>query len=124
MIESLAVILLCQLAGEAVAHGTGWPLPGPVLGMAILLLLLLLRDTLPGLVPAALREARVEAAANGLLGHLSLLFVPAGVGVVGSLDVLGSYGPALGVGLIASTAIGLGVTALVFAAFARGSAQG
>lgn len=122
MIESLAVLLLCQLAGEALAHGTGLPLPGPVLGMAFLLALLLLRDAAPDLVPAPLRDGRVEGVANGLLGHLSLLFVPAGVGVVGALDVLGSHGAALALALLASTAIGLGVTALVFAALARGSA--
>ena len=122
MIESLAVLLLCQLAGEALAHGTGLPLPGPVLGMVLLLALLLWRDAAPDLAPAPLRDGRVEGVANGLLGHLSLLFVPAGVGVVGALDVLGAHGFALALALVASTAIGLGVTALVFAALARGRA--
>jgi putative effector of murein hydrolase LrgA (UPF0299 family) len=115
MIAGIALILLCQLAGEALAHGTGWPLPGPVLGMMLLLALLLVNDARSRPV-----ETRfVTAPAEGLLANLSLLFVPAGVGVVGKLDVFFQYGLGLAVALIASTLIGLAVTALVFAGVAR-----
>ncbi len=44
MIASLSLILLCQLAGEIFVRGLALPMPGPVIGMLILLLLLLLRD--------------------------------------------------------------------------------
>ncbi|MEY9460536.1 putative effector of murein hydrolase LrgA (UPF0299 family) [Bradyrhizobium ottawaense] len=44
MIAGLSLILLCQLVGEAIVRGVGLPMPGPVLGMAFLLLLLLTRD--------------------------------------------------------------------------------
>ena len=115
MIQGAALILLCQLAGEAVAHGTGLPLPGPVLGMILLLLLLLLNDALPR--PAG--TAFLAPAADGLLGNLSLLFIPAGVGVVGRIDVIQAYGLGLAVALVASTLIGLVATALTFAAVAR-----
>jgi putative effector of murein hydrolase LrgA (UPF0299 family) len=115
MIAGIALILLCQLAGEALAHGTGWPLPGPVLGMMLLLALLLVNDARS----CPLETRFVTAPAEGLLANLSLLFVPAGVGVVGKLDVLFQYGLGLAVALIASTLIGLAVTALVFAGVAR-----
>jgi putative effector of murein hydrolase LrgA (UPF0299 family) len=115
MIPGVALILLCQLAGEALAHGTGWPLPGPVLGMMLLLALLLVNDARSRPVETGF----VTAPAEGLLANLSLLFVPAGVGVVGKLDVLSQYGLGLAVALIASTVIGLAVTALVFAGVAR-----
>lgn len=37
MIARIAVILACQLAGEVVARSFGLPVPGPVLGMAVML---------------------------------------------------------------------------------------
>lgn len=86
MIAGLATLLLCQLAGEVVAHVLALPVPGPVIGMALLFGGLLLRDRLR-------RGAAAEAAALGrvadvLLGNLGLLFVPAGVGVVLYLPLL------------------------------------
>jgi len=117
MIPGAALILLCQLAGEAAAHATGLPLPGPVLGMILLLLLLLGNDWLPRPLPTA----SATGAADGILGNLSLLFIPAGVGIVGKLDVLAAHGAGLAVALVASTLIGLVVTALTFALLARGA---
>ncbi|MFC2970058.1 CidA/LrgA family protein [Acidimangrovimonas pyrenivorans] len=110
MIPALTVILLCQLAGEVAARALGLPLPGPVIGMALLLAALVLS---PRLV------ARVRPVAQGILGNLSLLFVPAGVGVVGHLGVLTREGPALLVALVLSTVLAIAVGALVFAAVAR-----
>ncbi|WP_035679947.1 CidA/LrgA family protein, partial [Bradyrhizobium liaoningense] len=51
MLASLGLILLCQLIGEAVVRGLGLPLPGPVLGLLLLLVLLLARDRFALLVP-------------------------------------------------------------------------
>ncbi|MFC0387338.1 CidA/LrgA family protein [Muricoccus vinaceus] len=115
MIPGAALILLCQLAGEAIAHATGWPLPGPVLGMLFLLVMMLGNDLLADPLPTG----SVTGAADGILANLSLLFIPAGVGIVGKLDVLAQYGVGLAVALVASTLIGLAVTALVFAGVAR-----
>jgi putative effector of murein hydrolase LrgA (UPF0299 family) len=119
LILSLTLILLCQLAGEAVAVGTGWPIPGPVIGMALLLLVLVLRDRTRTLIPAELRDGTVESTAKGLLSHLSLLFVPAGVGVLQRLDVIASHGIGLAVALVASTLLGLLATVGVFLAASR-----
>ena len=62
---------------------------------------------------------RVRPVARGFLGHLSLLFVPAGVGVVGHLDVFGHQGAALLMALIVSTVLAIAVGAVTFAAVAR-----
>ena len=95
MLASLSLILLCQLIGEAVVRGLGLPLPGPVLGLLLLLILLLARDRFAPLARGPLRNDGVETASKGLLAHLSLLFVPAGVGVVQKLDLLASHGVAI-----------------------------
>ncbi|MCA8884675.1 MAG: CidA/LrgA family protein [Rhodobacteraceae bacterium] len=110
MIHAFALLLLCQLAGEIAARASGLPVPGPVLGMILLTVLLI---TLPGLAD------RVRGVAQGLLSHLSLLFVPAGVGVVAHLDKLGPDGPALLAALFISAIAGLSVTVLTFAAMLR-----
>lgn len=110
MIMAVAILLVCQLIGETLARGLALPVPGPVLGMALLLLGCLV---VPGLA------ARVMPAAQGILTHLSLLFVPAGVGVISHLDVLGGSGPALVLVLVASTALALIAGVLTFVLLAR-----
>lgn len=47
MIGALAALLLCQLAGEALARAFGLPVPGPVIGMGLLLAALLARGGPP-----------------------------------------------------------------------------
>jgi len=124
MLLSLGLILLCQLLGEAIAHATGAPVPGPVIGLVLCVLLLAARDVAGRggarrAAPAELRDGTFERTGQALLGHLSLLFIPAGVGVVQRLDVLlGNAEPIL-VAIVVSTALALGVTALVFTAVAR-----
>jgi holin-like protein len=110
MIPAIALILLFQLMGEVISRALGLPLPGPVLGMVGLLVALVA-------IPAL--GQRVQAAAQGLLAHLSLLFVPAGVGVVAHLGVLSQAGPALALALVVSTIAAIAVGALVFVGVAR-----
>jgi holin-like protein len=119
MIASLSLILLCQLAGEAFVRGLGLPMPGPVIGLIILLLLLLARDHFTLLARGPLQDDGVEAASRGLLANLSLLFVPAGVGVVQKLDLIVDHGIAfLGV-LAVSVLITLLVTVATFLVASR-----
>lgn len=122
MIASLALILLAQLLGEALARGAGVPIPGPVIGMGLMFAFLLLRDNarlgLPRVLPKPLTDGTLETTARGLLMNLSLLFVPAGVGVVGRLDLLRAQGAKLALVLVISTALSLLVTVLVFRAVA------
>ena len=106
-------LLVFLALGELLGQGLGLPLPGAVLGMVLL--------------AGALRWQRVRepvaASAHVLLTHLSLLFVPAGVGVMGYLGLLGRYGwQLLGI-LLVSTALGLVVTALVLQWLTRDEAR-
>ena len=124
MIASLSLILLCQLAGEVIVRGLGLPMPGPVIGLMFLLILLLARDRFAVLARGPLREDGVENASRGLLAHLSLLFVPAGVGVVQKLDLVAEHGIAfLGV-LAVSVLVTLLVTVATFLLASRLMARG
>jgi holin-like protein len=114
MIASLSLILLCQLIGEVIVRGLNLPMPGPVLGLLFLLLLLLARDRFVTLARGPLRGESVENASRGLLAHLSLLFIPAGVGVVQRLDLLAEHGIAIVAVLVASVVITLLVTVATF----------
>jgi holin-like protein len=114
MIASLSLILLCQLIGEVVVRGLNLPMPGPVLGLVFLLLLLLARDRFVVLARGPLQGDGVEGASRGLLAHLSLLFIPAGVGVVQKLDLLAEHGIAILAILVASVVITLLVTVATF----------
>ncbi|MET0222059.1 MAG: CidA/LrgA family protein [Tardiphaga sp.] len=114
MIASLCLILLCQLAGEIVVKGFALPMPGPVVGMMLLLMLLLLRDRARWVARGPLQGEGVETASKGLLAHLSLLFVPAGVGVVQKLDILADHGAAIAAVLAISVVVTLLVTVGTF----------
>jgi holin-like protein len=103
MIRGLFVLLLCQLVGEVVARGLGLPVPGPVLGLALLTAGLVVRSRWRPVSDDALMASDVGRVSTGLLGSLSLLFVPAGVGVVQYVGVFGQYGLALAVALVVST---------------------
>jgi putative effector of murein hydrolase LrgA (UPF0299 family) len=121
MIAAFAGIFLCQLLGELFARAFNLPLPGPVLGMGLLFLLLLVRGgrtTHKGsrahTVPVSL-----AAAADGLLGNLSLLFVPAAVGVMRYFDLLRANAVAIGVAVALSTILAMAATALTFTLLSR-----
>lgn len=115
MLPALTALLALQLLGEVVVRWLQWPLPGPVLGMAVLLALLALR-------PAWLTP--LKPVAHTLLQHLSLLFVPAGVGVMLHLQRLGEEAWAIGVALLLSTWIGMATTALTLVWLLRRQARG
>jgi holin-like protein len=102
-LRGLTWLLLLQSLGELLARGLALPFPGPVVGM--LLLLLALRWQF-------VREP-VGACADFLLSHLSLLFVPVGVGVMTHLALVSQYGGRMLLVIVLSTWIGLAVTALV-----------
>ena len=81
-LQGLAFLLLMQSAGEALSHVLKLPVPGPVVGMFALLLALRWQPVQQAVAPAA----------GFLLSHLSLLFVPVGVGVMTHLALLSAYG--------------------------------
>ena len=79
-------------------RGFGLAMPGPVLGLTLLVLLL-------GAVPAL--AERLRPTTTVILANLSFLFVPAGVGVIGNLEVLSDDGLALLVVLTVSTMLSM-----------------
>lgn len=106
MIQGLAVLLLFQSLGEALAHFTNAPVPGPVIGLVALLAVLVWRQRRRRAAWAAL-----ELAADGLLAHLSIFFVPAAVGVMLYWEPLAREGLAWIVALLLSTVAAIVVTA-------------
>ena len=110
MLESLALLLALQTIGEVLSYALNLPIPGPVIGMVMLLALLALR-------PAVV--TRLKSTTTALLQHLSLLFVPAGVGVMVHWQRLSSEGLAIIVAIVVSTVLAIAVTALTVRALLR-----
>jgi holin-like protein len=104
LIMGMSVLLICQFLGELLARGLMLSVPGPVFGMVILLVGLMVR----GKVPESLRMT-----GEGLLRYLTLLFVPAGVGLMAHFRLIGQDLWPILVTLVVSTAVTLGVTAWV-----------
>jgi putative effector of murein hydrolase LrgA (UPF0299 family) len=105
MLLGLFSLLLFQLIGETIARGSGLPIPGPVIGFVLLAVAL-------AASPRLRRE--VDPVAAGLLRHLSLLFVPAAVGVIQQWGLLRVAAVPIVAALLVSTWAALIVTALVF----------
>jgi holin-like protein len=110
MLPYVTLLLVCQLVGEVISRLLALPVPGPVIGMVILFAGLSLRGR-----PAA----GLEGAANGLLRHLSLLFVPAGVGVAQYFSLLSDQWLPVGVALVGSTVATLVATAAAMGLLTR-----
>ena len=110
MLNFLTLILLCQLLGELIVIGLNLPLPGPVIGMAALFLILAYRGSVPD---------NLAIVGDNLLRHLSLLFVPAGVGVMLHFPLIGKDWPALGAALIISTLLTIAITAWIMTRFSK-----
>ena len=103
MLPTLALLLSCQLVGEISVRTMGLPLPGPVVGLVLLLILI-------GLRPAIAEGLRPTTSV--ILANLSLLFVPAGVGVMVHAERLGGEWLPIAVALVASTLLTLLAVAL------------
>lgn len=110
MIAALTQLLVLQLLGEVFARWLDLPVPGPVLGMLFLFLVLAVRGG---------PHHELQSTSQHLLQHLSLLFVPAGVGVMVHLHRVADEWLPLLLSLLISTAATLIVTALVMKLFMR-----
>ena len=113
MIAGLVRILLFQGAGEVVSHFALPMIPGPVIGLVLLLGWFAFRGRI---------EAQVDTVATALVQNLGLLFVPAAVGVVGFVPQLAAYAGPLALAVVASVAATIGVTALVLRMLSRDEA--
>lgn len=110
MLGWLTVIFSCQLAGETLVAATGMPLPGPVAGMVLMLVILGVRGHVP---------EDLSAVSGTLLANLSLLFVPAGTGIITHLALIRNDLLPVGLALVASTLGAVVVTGLLMQALSR-----
>jgi holin-like protein len=111
MLGHLTILLSCQLAGEVLVRATGVPVPGAVAGMMLLLIGLCVRG--------GVADEGFAATCRALLANLSLLFVPAGVGVMVHLKLLKAEWPVIATALVVSTVVTIAVTALVMEGLER-----
>lgn len=91
--------------GEVIARTFGLLIPGPVIGMTLFVLIMI---AFPKLAES------VRSTAMGLLAHLSLLFVPAGVGVVSHIQTLSNDLFAVILAIVISTIAAIVVAVYVF----------
>ena len=110
MLGYITLVFSCQLGGEILVVAFGLPIPGPVAGMLILLAGLLVFGTIPD---------ELGRIGDFFLSHFSLLFVPAGVGIMLHADLLGREWLPVSVAIIASTLLTIAVTALVMRRLSR-----
>jgi holin-like protein len=107
MLASFAALLLFQCLGEGITFALRLPIPGPVVGMLLLFAALLLYPPLLD---------KIEATGSALLQHLSLLFVPAGVGIVATAGQVHGHWLTVILAVVISTLLTLAVTAAVMRA--------
>lgn len=105
MINGLLWLLGCQLVGELVVRALDLPVPGPVVGMVVLFGVLLVRR------PTRESESGTLRAADGLLRHLQLLFVPAGVGIMAHVGAIRAEWLPISLALVLSWLAGLATVA-------------
>lgn len=103
MLHALTTLLGLQLLGETLVQALHLPMPGPVVGMLALFIILLWRGGPP---------PWLETTAQGLLSHLGLFFVPAGVGIITHTELLARTWPAIMLALLVGTALTLAATAI------------
>jgi len=104
MLIGFLVLLVFQFIGELIVLAVEIPVPGPVVGMVLLLACLMIKGDVPDYL-------RVPSEA--LLKHLALLFVPAGVGLMVHFSLLKADWLAILVALIVSTALTIIVTGII-----------
>ncbi|QFR34739.1 CidA/LrgA family protein [Ancylobacter sp. TS-1] len=110
MLQSLTIIVACLVLGEAARLVTGAPLPGPVIGMVLLLALLVLRR---GPAP------EMQQTCQGLLRNMALFYVPASVGLVNELPRLIAQAGPIAAAILGSTVLGMIATALTMRFLSR-----
>ncbi|GGD98398.1 CidA/LrgA family protein [Aureimonas endophytica] len=113
MLQGLFVLLACQLVGEGAMRLLAAPVPGPVAGLVLLLAYLALADRF-GAGDASEPDAPAGQAADGILGVLGLFFVPVGVGVAQSYQLIMQHGLAILGAIALSTVATLVATVATF----------
>lgn len=118
MLHALTLFLICQLFGEFFVRVTFIQLPGPLIGMFLLLILLFVWSKWTGPVASnddtPAKSNAIDRVANGILGNLSLLFVPAAVGIIQHFPLIANHTLALALTILGSTLLTLLVSVGIF----------
>ena len=80
MLRSLFIIFFFQLLGEAIQKFFEINIPGPVIGLILLLLVFIF--FIKNVSPFRKIKKEISETSHQIIKYLSLLFVPIGVGVV------------------------------------------
>ncbi|MGO4302900.1 CidA/LrgA family protein [Cupriavidus sp. RAF12] len=110
MLQTFAILLVFQTVGEVISYALRLPVPGPVIGMLLLFGWLVFDNRLLPII---------QNTTSDLLKHLSLLFVPAGVGIMVHASRIGGEWMPIVISLVVSTWLAIAVTALVTRALMR-----
>ena len=87
MLKSLFIIFFYQLLGEAIQKFFEINIPGPVIGLILLLLTFIFFSKKFTQSKKIIKE--ISTISHQIINYLSLLFVPIGVGVVMHINYLG-----------------------------------
>jgi holin-like protein len=112
MLRAIFVIFFFQLLGEALKKFFEMLIPGPVIGLILLLITLIFLKRFKTTIVNKLRND-VLSTSNYILSYLSLLFVPIGVGVVMHLSYLENNLFKVLVIVFISTILTIGLTAFL-----------
>ncbi|MDR3597631.1 CidA/LrgA family protein [Clostridium sp.] len=98
------IILGIYLVGEVLSSALHLPVPGNILGMVILFILLCTK---------VVKVENISNVTDFLLNHLSFFFIPAGVGLMTSLDIIKSTWWQLSLVCLITTSIIIGTTGTI-----------
>ena len=110
VVKAVFILLGLQSIGEMLTAVLGWPVPGTVIGLLLLLAAVLSRyakwaaDSPPN---------ELSRLVDGLHAHMGIMFVPAGAGVVACAPEITQAWPCLLAALLVSTIVTIAVVALV-----------
>jgi len=104
VLAQFGLLMIFQFLGEALVTLSGVPFPGPLCGMALLLSYLFWRGG---------PTEELAKVGTALVDNLGLLFVPAGVGIIGYAHLLAQDGLAIAAALVVSTIAGILVTGVI-----------
>ena len=113
MLKGIFIIFFFQLIGEVVQQYFVLLIPGPVVGLILLLMTLICTQGLTSPAIGTLTKSIFQSA-DGILRYLSLLFIPIGVGVIMHLQYLENNILSVMAIILISTVTSLGLTAVLF----------
>lgn len=114
-LPALTLILIAQLAGETIVTVTGLPIPGPVIGFLLMFIGLIIKKGVP---------EPLQQTASGILKHLSIMFVPAIVGVMVHVTRIAEHWEAVVAALFVSTALTIAICGWLMQKLAKDDAEG